>query len=144
MKYFYRIISYRLSESRWKRPADYTPTLAAIQFYIRVISTAYRRLRGIIIYTEVYEIMSLYFNAVQEECYHRQVADKAFEEKARNGLFKFLNDKEIKYRELDRTVKKDGKAVAEWEYIVEGDSGQVVLLECRHFVTSVLYSINFL
>ena len=90
--------------------------------------------------TEVYEIVSPYFNAVQEERHHRQVADKAFEEKARNGLFKFLNDKGIKYRELDRTVEKDGKAVAEWEGIVEVDSGQVVLLECEHCVTSVLYS----
>jgi len=91
--------------------------------------------------TEVYEIVSPYFNAVQEERHHRQVADKAFEEKARNCLFKFLNDKGIKYCELDRTVEKDGKAIAEWEGIVEVDSGQVVLLECKHCITSVLYSI---
>ena len=31
-------MGYKLSESRWKRPADYTPILAALQFCIRVIS----------------------------------------------------------------------------------------------------------
>ncbi len=35
-----------------------------------------------------------------EERHHRQVADKAFEDKARNGLIKFVDDKGIKYREL--------------------------------------------
>jgi hypothetical protein len=91
--------------------------------------------------TEVYEIVSPYFNSVQEEQHHRQVADKAFVEKARNCLFKLLKDNGTKYRELDRTVENDGKAVAEWEAIVELESGEVVLLECKHCVTTVLYSI---
>jgi hypothetical protein len=85
------------------------------------------------------KIVSPYFKSVQEERYHRQVADLAFEEKAGNCLFKFLKDNGTKYRELDRTVEKDGKAVAEWEAIVELESGQVVLLKCKHCVTSVLY-----
>ena len=75
--------------------------------------------------TAVYEIVSPYFNSVQEEQHHRQVADKAFEDKARNWLFKFLKDNGIKYRELGRTVEKDGKAVAEWEAGAELESGQV-------------------
>jgi len=37
IKYFSGILGYKLSESRWKRPAEYTPTLAALQFCIRVI-----------------------------------------------------------------------------------------------------------
>ena len=79
---------------------------------------------------------------MQEEPHHRQVADKPFEEKARsNCVFKFLKDNGIKYRELDRTVEKDEKAVAKWEAIVELESGQVVMLECQYCVTSVLYSI---
>jgi hypothetical protein len=45
-------------------------------------------------------------------------------EMSRNSLFKFLNDKGIKYRELGRTIEKDGKTVAEWEGIAEIDSGQ--------------------
>lgn len=93
--------------------------------------------------TEIYEIVSPYFNAEKEDRLHHQLADKAFEEKSRNCLFKFLNDKGIKYRELDRTIKKDGKTVAEWEAIVETDSGQIMLLECKHCVTSVLYSLTF-
>jgi len=94
--------------------------------------------------SEIYEIVSPYFTSVAEERHHRQVADKAFEEKARNGLIKFVDDKGLKYRELDRTVTKDGKPVAEWEGILELDSGQVLFLECKHCVTSVLYPINFL
>jgi len=91
--------------------------------------------------TELYEIVSPYFNSVQEERHHRQVVDKAFEDNARNCLFKFLKDNGIKYHELGRTVEKNGKAVAEWEAVAELESGQVVLLECKHCVTSVPYSI---
>jgi len=38
IKYFGGVKGYKLSESRWKRPGDYTPTLAALQFCIRVLS----------------------------------------------------------------------------------------------------------
>jgi hypothetical protein len=38
IKYFGGVKGYKLSESRWKRPADYTPILAALQFCIRVLS----------------------------------------------------------------------------------------------------------
>jgi hypothetical protein len=38
IKYFGGVKGYKLSESRWKRPNEYTPTLAAIQFCIRVLS----------------------------------------------------------------------------------------------------------
>jgi len=38
IKYFGGVLGYKLSESRWKRPSEYTPTLAALQFCIRVIS----------------------------------------------------------------------------------------------------------
>ena len=102
-----------------------------------ILRSRYRELSP----TGVYGIVSPYFNSVQEEPHHRQVADKAFEEKARNCVFKFLKDNGIKYREIDRTVEKDEKAVAKWEAIVELESGQVVMLECQYCVTSVLYSI---
>ena len=75
-----------------------------------------------------------------------EVADKAFEDKARNGLIKFVNDNGIKYREMNIFIKKDGKGFSEWEGILETDSGQVLFLECRHCVTSVppLHYIIFL
>jgi len=38
IKYFGAVLGYKLSESRWRRPSEYTPTLAALQFCIRVIS----------------------------------------------------------------------------------------------------------
>ena len=37
IKYFVGIMGYNVREGRWKRPNHYTPTLAGIQFYIRVI-----------------------------------------------------------------------------------------------------------
>ena len=41
IKYFSGIKGYKLSESRWRRPAEHTPTLAALQFCIRVIGLEY-------------------------------------------------------------------------------------------------------
>jgi len=38
IKYFGGVLGYKLSESRWRRPAEYTPTLAALQFCVRVLS----------------------------------------------------------------------------------------------------------
>lgn len=79
----------------------------------------------------------LYFNVADEERLHRQVADKAFEDKARNGLIKFVNYNGIRYREMNCFIRKDGKNFSEWEGILETDSGQVLFLECKHCVTSV-------
>src|SRR5271169_3195175 len=52
-----------------------------------------------------------------EEKFHREVADKAFEEKCRSAMIKFLNTKGIAYRELQRKVTEGGIPVAEWETI---------------------------
>ena len=38
IKYFCSVMSYNLSERRWKRPGEYTNFLAGIQFEIRVFS----------------------------------------------------------------------------------------------------------
>jgi hypothetical protein len=42
IKYFGGVLGYKVSESRWRRPAEYTPTLAALQFCIRVLSLEHR------------------------------------------------------------------------------------------------------
>jgi len=38
IKYFEEVLEYKLSESRWRRSAEYTPRLAVLQFCVRVIS----------------------------------------------------------------------------------------------------------
>jgi hypothetical protein len=38
IKYFSGVMGYNLSQARWKRPREYTPSLAPLQFCIRVIS----------------------------------------------------------------------------------------------------------
>src|SRR5277367_176543 len=38
IKYFSGVIGYNLLQARWKRPGEYTPSLAPLQFCIRVIS----------------------------------------------------------------------------------------------------------
>jgi hypothetical protein len=38
IKYFGGVLGYKLSESRWRRPSEYTPRLAALQFCARVVS----------------------------------------------------------------------------------------------------------
>jgi hypothetical protein len=38
VKYFSGVMGYNLSQARWKRPGEYTPSLAPLQFCIRVIS----------------------------------------------------------------------------------------------------------
>ena len=62
--------------------------------------------------SETYEIVSPYLATMAEERHHMQLVDKTFEDKARNGLIKFVDDKGIKYLELDRIVTKNGKTVA--------------------------------
>jgi hypothetical protein len=42
IKYFCGVLGYKVSESRWRRPAEYTPTLAALQFCVRVLSLEHR------------------------------------------------------------------------------------------------------
>ena len=38
IKYFEEVLEYKLSESRWRRPTEYTPMLVALQFCVRLIS----------------------------------------------------------------------------------------------------------
>ena len=90
---------------------------------------------------KVYEIVSTFYLTMIEKKHYRQIEDKAFEDKCRNAMIKFLGDKGSDFHELQRIVRKEGISVAEWEGIFEMGSGHVLLLECKHCVTWVLYSI---
>lgn len=83
-----------------------------------------------------YEISSPYFKAVQEQQPHNQIADKAFESKARYALIKYFGEKGIEYREMEKVITSGLDAVAEWEGIFEvGD--EVWFLECKNTVNEV-------
>jgi hypothetical protein len=90
----------------------------------------------------VYEIVSPFFNPVSDERLHRQVADKAFEQKCHQALARYLNKRGVPFHQLDRNIQVDGKIVAEWQGVFQLASGQVWFLECKHCVTSVFYPIN--
>jgi hypothetical protein len=87
--------------------------------------------------------VSPYFDAVKEERHHRQVADKTFEDKARIGLFKFLNARESSIARWIVKSKKDGKAVVEWEGTVEVDSGQWCCLNAFNMSLLCLILLTF-
>ena len=91
--------------------------------------------------SEVYEIMSPFYPIMAEERNYQQTVDKIFEDKCRNAMIKFLGDKGNDFHELQRTVSKGERSVAEWGGIFEMGSGHVLLLECTHCVTSVFYPI---
>lgn len=84
----------------------------------------------------VYEIVSPYFKAVDEQRHHNQNADKAFKSKARHALVKYLNEAGINYEEMEREIKCGKDAVAEWEGIFTIDGG-VLFLECKNAITDV-------
>jgi hypothetical protein len=71
----------------------------------------------------VYEIISPYFKADDEQRHQNQIADKAFETKARHALTKYLNEAGIKYQETERKIKCGKDTVAEWEGIFMVDGG---------------------
>jgi len=89
-----------------------------------------------------YQILSPFFGSMQDERQHRQVADKAFEDKSRKALLRYLEEQQYSFRELSRVVKVDGKIVAEWEGVFELEGGEIWFLECKHCVTIVFYPVN--
>lgn len=90
--------------------------------------------------SRVYRIVSPLFPMTEERDY-QEVSDKTFEDRCHNALIKFLEDKESDFREVRPTVRKRGRSVAEWKGIFEMRSGEMLLLECKRCVTSVLYPI---
>jgi hypothetical protein len=63
--------------------------------------------------TEIYSVHSPFFNATSDERQHSQVADRAFEDKARLAMMNYLSSAEISYNELSRTIKVGDREVAE-------------------------------
>jgi hypothetical protein len=47
----------------------------------------------------VYEIRSPYFDPLIDERRHRQIADKAFEQKSREAMIRYLHDQKIPFHE---------------------------------------------
>jgi len=89
----------------------------------------------------IYEIISPYFASMMDERQHRQIADKAFEDKSRRALTRYLEEQGLSFRELDRVVQADGKPIAEWEAVIELEDGKIWFLECKHCVSTVFYPI---
>jgi hypothetical protein len=89
----------------------------------------------------IYEIISPYFTAMTDERQHRQIADKAFKDKSRQALTRYLEEQGFSFRELDRVIKVDGKPIAEWEGVFELEDGGIWFLECKHCVSTVFYPI---
>ena len=80
---------------------------------------------------------------MNDERQHRQIADKAFEDKSRQALIRYLEEQRFLFHELDRVIKVDGKSIAEWEGVFELEGGSWMwFLECKHCVSTVFYPIN--
>lgn len=88
----------------------------------------------------IYEIISPFFTSMSDERQHRQIADKAFKDKSRKALIRYLDEQRLSFRELDRVIKVDGNIIAEWEGVFELESG-IWFLECKHCVSTVFYPI---
>lgn len=78
----------------------------------------------------VYEIKSPFFTSIDEDRRHY----KAFEDKSRLALIRYLDEHQRSFHELNRVIKVDGRIVAEWEGVFELESGEVWFLECKHCV----------
>jgi len=61
----------------------------------------------------IYEIISPFFTSLGDERHHWQVADKAFEDKSREALIRYLEEEQFVFRELSRVIKVDGDIIAE-------------------------------
>jgi len=92
---------------------------------------------------DTYIIESPYFKAVSEERRHNQIADKAFQSKARFALIEHIRDKGLDYQEMDRVIGSGSDTVAEWEGIFEV-GGDVWFLECKNTITSISLSLDLL
>src|SRR5947208_10346790 len=76
-----------------------------------------------------YEVVSPFFGSMMEECQHRQISDKAFEQKSREAMVHYLHNHKLPFHELDRVIEVAGEIVAEWEGVFELEDGQVWFLE---------------
>lgn len=79
----------------------------------------------------IYEIIVPLFNSMKDEHQHRQVADKAFKEKSRQALTRYLEEQQFSFRELDRVIKADDRIIAEWEGVSSGGRLTIVIQNCR-------------
>lgn len=85
----------------------------------------------------VYILSSPYFPVEKEEPRYARNSAKAFEDKSRRAMIRHLSDNGVTFKELDRTIKHEGKDVAEWEAIFEGDDDVIYFLECKHTIRAV-------
>jgi hypothetical protein len=90
----------------------------------------------------IYEIISPFFTSLGDEHHHWQVVDKAFEDKSREALIRYLEAEQFVFRELSRVIKVDGGIIAQWGGVFELEGGEIWFLECKHCVTIVFYHIN--
>jgi len=86
--------------------------------------------------SETYEILSPFWQAVDEHRTHSQIADKAFESKSRLALMSYLQRRNIVFEELEQ-IKRDGVTVGEWEGVFRLATGELIFLECKHRMTLV-------
>jgi hypothetical protein len=87
--------------------------------------------------SETYEILSPFWQAVDEHRTHSQIADKAFESKSRLTLMSYLQRRNIVFEEVEREIKRDGVTVCEWEGVFRLATGESIFLECKHRMTLV-------
>lgn len=86
----------------------------------------------------IYEIISPFFASMKDERQHPQAADKAFEDKSRQALTRYIKEQQFSFHELGRTIKVDGSLIAEWEGVYELEGGGIWFLECKHCVSTVV------
>ena len=92
----------------------------------------------------LYKVVSPFFGAMSDERLHRQIADKAFEQKSREAMIHYLDEHQLPFHELDRIIKVDGKPIAEWEGVFQLASGNIWFLECKHCVSIVFFHFSHL
>jgi len=57
----------------------------------------------------VYEITSPFFTSLDEERHHGQISDKAFEDKSRLALIRYVDECQYSLHELNRVIEMGGK-----------------------------------
>ena len=84
----------------------------------------------------IYLVSSPYFPMAKEPRYSKNSA-RAFEDKSRHAIIRYLVSTGLKFNEPERVIKDDGRDVAEWEGVFESDENTILVLECKHTIRSV-------
>ena len=88
----------------------------------------------------IYVVSSPYFpteKEKKEEPRYSKYSARAFEDKSRHAMIRYLVNTGTKFKELDRVIKHDGRDVAEWEGVFQSEQNTIFFLECKHIIRDV-------